>query len=194
MPRPGIVLPLLLIRAAPSPNTAASEQPTKAVREVPRLFVAEGWKDGWFRAAGSWEMGKQPMPTYFLSEQEAVDFNCYKDVGICVESTAVLTDLGGLMARTEIYEIQTWTTEQIQTKPAHPPCGSFQITIDRIGKKLFATMTNTAQRGSGCPESGTVDLIELRTTPGATGRDNTALQPTRRQKQRRAADACGFSS
>ena len=35
------------------------------------------------------------------------------------------------MARTELYEIQTWTPDQIQTKPMPEPCGSFQITIDR---------------------------------------------------------------
>jgi hypothetical protein len=94
-----------------------------------------------------------------------------------VEATAQLTTLGQLMARTELYEIQTWTLEQIQTKPMPEPCGSFQITIDRVAKKVFATKTNTAQKSSICPEPGTVELIELKTTKGATARDNKVLAP-----------------
>jgi len=128
-------------------------------------------------------MGKRDMATYpLLSEQEAVDFNCYKDIGICVEATARLTTLGGLMARTQIYEIQTWTPEQIQTKPTPEPCGSFQITVDRVAKKVFATKTNTAQKSSICPEPGTVELIELKTTSGTSTQDNQP--PTADRKKR----------
>ena len=171
-----IVVLLLVVGPSREPGTSPSEQARKTAKEVPRLFLTEGWKDGWFRATGSWVEGKKDIPTHpFFSEQEAVDFNCYKDIGICLEATAQLTTLGQLMARTQLYEIQTWAPEQIQTKPIPEPCGSFQITIDRVAKKVFATKTNTAQKSSICPEPGTVELIELKTTTGATGRDNKAL-------------------
>ena len=53
---------------------------------------------------------------------------------------------------------------------------SFQITVDQVGKKVFATKTDTARKTSICPEPGPVALIKPKTTSGAIRRDNVMGQ------------------
>jgi hypothetical protein len=139
----------VLVGSTPAPPNGAPH--------VVRLFVRSQWDSGLFRASGTW---KEQGQTVSQGEGHAVDFNCYRNLKVCIEATAMLSG-GTLGARTELYDIEIWDASQIRTARSPEPCGYFMVTIDRNPPKLYANKVNDQTRDIVCTTPGIVETIEL---------------------------------
>lgn len=83
----------------------------------------------------------------------AIDINCYRDLKICVEATASLAK-GTLSANTVIYDIDSWTSARIHTKPSAEPCG-------RRPAEVLGEFKNGMQSSAICTTPGVVERMYL---------------------------------
>jgi hypothetical protein len=106
---------------------------------LPKLVViVDFWDANWVSAQGTWTIvGEKCMIPVQTSK-----IDCYRERGICVESTARMTNFAmsnSLSTETEIYEIERWDKYEIVTKPfpgGNRPCFQYTMRIDRTQKSV----------------------------------------------------------
>lgn len=91
------------------------------------------------QARGSW-IEKEPSPEFL----HTTSLECVKDKMHCMESTAVVAVNDGrfLESIQTLYEVESWTANEIRTKTDVQPCANRTLTLDLANKQAKAVVAN----------------------------------------------------
>jgi hypothetical protein len=121
-----------------------------AVMLPPSESSLESWDKGYVSVSGTWlNAGEDDIPM-----PQASQISCFKDLGICLESQAVVFK-GMLKADEDLYEIERWDNLEIVTKPIQGTCTR---TITRINRSQ-SLVTSIRSKISKQSASGFVAYI-----------------------------------
>lgn len=96
---------------------------------VARFISVQQWDQGFFWAKGSWT--KQSGEEINTTDTVATDITCHREMRVCIEATASLSEQLGLNASVTLYDVKTWNGEAIVLEPVAETCGTFSMRIDR---------------------------------------------------------------
>lgn len=103
-------------------------------------------EDTFFSATGSWI-----SDTKLAFPAQTTELSCFKNWGYCIESQASIQgDVGNyLSVWNSLYEIGSWTKDEITTKPEDSVAGCIEYTIkiDRLNKRVTSLRTTKNNQG-----------------------------------------------
>jgi hypothetical protein len=118
-----------------------------------------GYEDNFVSVEGTWI-----SDTDLYNPIQSSVINCWKDMGICVESKGYLSD-NYLFSDSEFYEIDIWNEKEIISKLDDSAlCTSYIFRINRVQKQ--ATLTRTIRSTEGDCSGISEDAMHLYLTDG----------------------------
>lgn len=96
------------------------------------------------------------------SPEQSSEIQCIKQLGVCFEAMAKLTEDHGLLSSMAIvHTIDRWTDSEITTVGDHAACAYWTTRFNRVTKTVSRTRTTTSTEGMCAPIQGEDFHIQL---------------------------------
>lgn len=119
-------------------------------------FFSDSW-DSFFSARGTWAGRNRPIN----EPLQTTEIKCYRELGRCIESTAIVGLDKMLFSGVYIYEVERWDPSAIKTKPMETGCVSYRLSIGRKERTVVAVEAPLKREGGCAQEDGGEEEMSL---------------------------------